>query len=75
MGGFQYAMVLTAAQVKGLEEAYYELQNERHVYPTLAAGASIASANTNWVYGNYAVVVPANTIATPFHVVAVSIES
>jgi hypothetical protein len=45
------------------------------VYPTLAAGATVVSANTDWVLGALATVVPANTITTEFHVHDVSIES
>ena len=47
----------------------------RQVYPTLAAGAAIVSANANWAYGNYAVIVPAGIITGGYHVLAISIES
>jgi len=73
--GFNHAISLTALQATGLSEAYYNLQNERLVYPTLAAGATVVSANTDWTYGVYATVVPASTITSAFHVLAVSIES
>lgn len=58
-----------------IDEVYDGLITERKVYPTLVAGATVASANTNWAYGSYAVVIPATTITTDFHIVAVSIES
>ena len=47
----------------------------RKVYPSLTAGASISSANTDWVYGNYATIVPTITITQDFHILGVSIES
>lgn len=49
--------------------------SERKVYPTLAAGATVVSANANWAYGEYAVVVPASTIDTHFQINGISIES
>ena len=61
--------------VEQLNEVYYNLQNERLCYPTLVDGAAVVSANTDWVYGNYAVIVPAGAIAQNFHIVAVSIEA
>ena len=73
--GFNHAISLTALQATGISESYYHLQNERLVYPTLAAGATVVSANADWTYGAYAEVVPASTITSPFHVLAVSIES
>ena len=73
--GFENTIPLTTEQAVQLDEAYYELQNERYVYPTLAAGATVVSANADWTYGAYATVVPENTIANKFHIVAVSVES
>lgn len=58
-----------------VDELYDQFQEERFVYPTLADGAAIVSANTDWTFGAYAEVVPANTIANPFHVMIVSIEA
>jgi hypothetical protein len=58
-----------------LAELYDQFQNERYVYPVLAAGAAVVSANTDWTYGAYATVVPESTITNPFHIIAVSIES
>jgi hypothetical protein len=58
-----------------VQEVYDYLNNERLVYPTLAAGAAVVSANANWTYGAYATVVPINTITNDFHIVAVSIEA
>ena len=63
---------VSAAQVKEILDFH---QNERLVYPSLAAGATVVSANANWAYGAYATVIPINTITNAFHVVAVSIES
>jgi hypothetical protein len=48
---------------------------ERLVYPTLAAGATVVTAAADWAYGAYAVVIPASTITTNFHILGVSIES
>jgi len=45
------------------------------VYPTLAAGATVVSANTDWVLGALATVVPASTISSVFHIHDISIES
>jgi hypothetical protein len=58
-----------------VDELYDQFQEERLVYPTLAAGATVVSANTDWVYGAYAQIIPASTIVSPFHVMIVSIES
>jgi hypothetical protein len=58
-----------------VDELYDAFQLERKVYPTLAAGATVVSANADWAYGAYATVVPINTIAADFHITAVSIES
>ena len=45
------------------------------VYPTLAAGATVASAATDWDLGNLAEVVPANTIASIFLVQLIIVET
>jgi len=45
------------------------------VYPSLAAGAAVQTAALNWVLGNYAVVVPAATILSRFHIHSITIES
>jgi hypothetical protein len=63
---------VAATQVKEILDFH---QNERLVYPSLAAGATVISANANWTYGAYATVIPINTITNAFHVVAISIES
>lgn len=57
-----------------LDEVYDNLNLERKTYPTLAAGAAVVSANSNWAYGAYSVVVPASTITADFHILNVSIE-
>ena len=51
------------------------IENERRVYPTLANGATVISANTDWIQGAYATVIPASTIATDIHIIGVSIEA
>jgi len=58
-----------------LDELYDAFQLERKVYPTMAAGAAIVSPAGVWTYGNYATIVPANTIANDFHILNVSIEN
>lgn len=58
-----------------VDELYDSNQSERQVYPTLAAGATIVSANTDWTYGAYATIVPASTITSDFHILGLSIES
>jgi len=45
------------------------------VYPTMAAGATVVSANVDWTMGNYATIVPINTITSRFHVHSISIET
>jgi hypothetical protein len=57
-----------------LDELYDSNQSERKVYPTLAVGATVVSANADWTYGVYATVVPINTIANDFHILGLSIE-
>jgi hypothetical protein len=63
---------VAATQVKEILDFH---QNERLVYPSLAAGSTVVSANADWAYGAYATVIPVNTITNDFHIVAVSIES
>jgi len=58
-----------------LDELYDHWQAERKVYPTLAAGATVVAPAGVWAYGNYATVVPINTIANDYHVTVVSVES
>ncbi len=48
---------------------------ETLVYPSLAAGATVVSANSDWGLGAYATVVAASTIGSAYQVTAVSIES
>jgi len=45
------------------------------VYPTLANGVDIVSANTDWVLGTVTEVVPINTITTDFHIHGITIEA
>jgi hypothetical protein len=65
----------TIAKARRLREAYEHLTTESEVYPSLAAGVTVVSANTDWVYGAYATVVAASTITVPFHVCGVAIET
>lgn len=58
-----------------LDEVYDNLNVERQVYPTLAAGATVISAAADWTLGAYAEVVPINTITNNFHILGISIES
>jgi hypothetical protein len=58
-----------------VDAIFDSIQREREVYPTLAAGATVISANGDWAYGAYATIVPAGTIVNDFHILGVSIES
>jgi len=58
-----------------VDELYDHWQAERRVYPTLAVGATIISANADWTYGAYGTVVPANTITSNFHIFNISVEA
>jgi hypothetical protein len=58
-----------------VDELYDQFQLERHVYPSLGVGATIVSNAVAWTYGNYGVIVPANTITRDFHILSVSIET
>lgn len=61
------------------EERVRDLYNSEYtqgrVYPTLAAGVTVASANTDWTLGTVTEVIPAATVTTAYHVSLVSIES
>jgi hypothetical protein len=46
---------------------YENVNRQVYVYPTLAAGATVVSANADWTYGAYATVVPASTILSDYH--------
>jgi hypothetical protein len=58
--------------VQSLYNANY---TQGRVYPTLAAGATVISANADWTLGALATVIPASTIAVPFHISSVAIET
>ena len=62
-----------------VEERVRDLYNANYtqgrVYPTLAAGVTVASANADWTLGTITEVIPANTINSAYHVSLVSIES
>jgi hypothetical protein len=72
MSGFR------AGGVDGLpalvQAIYADTQSERLVYPTLATGATVQSANADWVYGGYATIVPTNAIDVDYQVLAIVIE-
>lgn len=55
------------------QQEYNRIESE--VYPSLAVGATIVSAATDWAYGAYATVVPINTITSDFCVRGVAIET
>jgi hypothetical protein len=54
---------------------YHHILTESQVYPSLAAGATVVTAAADWTYGAYAVIVPATTIASAFHIHHFVIES
>lgn len=73
MGGFKTGGI---GNIATLVQAIFDgSENERRVYPTLANGATIVSANADWAYGAYATVVPASVITSDYQVLALSIES
>jgi hypothetical protein len=45
------------------------------VYPTLANGVDVVSANADWTLGAFVEVVPAATITSAFHIHAVCVEA
>ena len=62
----------TEERVRDLYNANY---TQGRVYPTLAAGVTIASANADWTLGTVTEVIPVNTVTSAYHVSLVSIES
>jgi len=54
---------------------YGHFTNQESVYPTLANGADVVTANADWTLGAFTTVVPANTIAAGFHVIDVNVEA
>jgi len=57
------------------QSLYNANYTEGRVYPTLAAGATVVSANANWTLGALATVVPASQITVAYHVSSVIIET
>lgn len=51
------------------------LKTSPRVYPTLAPGVPVVSGAADWVLGEFAEIVPSNTITQMFHVSSVVIES
>lgn len=45
------------------------------VYPTLANGVDVVSANANWTLGAFSTIVPVNTIADDYHIHFIVIEA
>jgi hypothetical protein len=54
---------------------YASINTLVQVYPTLAVGAEVVSANTDWVLGAFSEIVPVNTIASDFHIHGINIEA
>jgi len=81
MGNGTHALVVAAggstlstiAVDTALARAHFE--GEKLVYPSLAAGVAVVSANADWEFGAYATVIPENVIDAAFHIRGVSIES
>lgn len=59
-------------KVEILEE---HAHSESKVYPTLANGVTVTGAAGAWTLGNYAQIVPINTITTDFDIHFVTIEN
>jgi hypothetical protein len=58
-----------------LMRMYDDSYNPVSVYPTMAAGTEVVSANADWTLGAKSEVVPASTITNPFLIHIVSIET
>lgn len=58
-----------------VDHLYDHLTTTEKVYPTLAAGVDVVTANADWTLGVFSQVVPASTIGTDFHVIDVCIEN
>jgi hypothetical protein len=59
----------TANTVTGHLDALYDHAHSiQKVYPTLANGITVTGAAGAWTLGNYAVIVPTNTIASDFDI-------
>jgi len=71
------ATIINGQQVETtyLTALYNANYTQGRCYPTLGDGVTIVSANTDWVLGTVTEVVPIDTIATPFHISAIVIES
>jgi hypothetical protein len=67
--------MISTAEGHMMRELYENAYHETQVYPTLAGGVAVASANANWTYGAYVEIVPAATITTQFQVRSVVIEN
>jgi len=63
------------ADTHRIARLYNHVTRETQVYPSLAAGTTVVSANAVWSYGAYATVVAAGTIAVPFHIHAIVVET
>jgi hypothetical protein len=59
-------------RVIGLYNANYTLGR---VYPTLTDGVTVLSDNTDWGLGAFTTIVPANQIASAYHLSAVVVET
>jgi hypothetical protein len=63
------------ADTNRIARLYNHITHESQVFPSLGPGATVVSAAVNWTYGNYATVIGAGIVATPFHVHSVVIET
>jgi len=59
-------------RIVGLYNANY---TQGRCYPTLAAGVTVLSDNTDWGLGAFTTVVPTNAIASAYHLSAVVVET
>ena len=60
------------SQVNSLYQANY---TQARVYPTLAAGATVISANADWVLGAFATLIPAATVTSAYHISSIAVET
>ena len=51
-----------------INDLWEGMHHSQLVYPTLAAPVTVTAAGGAWTLGNFAEIVPANTITTDFHI-------
>jgi hypothetical protein len=54
---------------------YDDLYMPVSVYPTMAVGATVASAAGNWGLGNLSTVIPASTVLSPYLIQLLTVET